>query len=100
MSDDTTDTEREAENGTSGFQPRTLLLVGFSFVAGYLVGKRRGGEPDLREELEDLGRTDEEPMEIEIDDTPGSSVAESEAEHEEDEESEAGDETEEDRNER
>jgi hypothetical protein len=94
MLDDTTDVEREAENGSSGSGLRMFLLIGFSFVAGYFFGKRRGGEPDLREELEDLGRADEGPMEIEIDDTPGSSAEETE--HEGDEESEAGDETEED----
>ncbi|WP_227356999.1 hypothetical protein [Haladaptatus salinisoli] len=96
MSDDTTVAERESENGSSGSGLRTLVLMGFSFVAGYFAGRRRGSQPDLHEELEDLGRADEGPMEIEIDDARGSEAGEPETEPEEDEENEAGDETEED----
>ncbi|WP_458209449.1 hypothetical protein [Haladaptatus sp. NG-SE-30] len=91
MSDDTTAAEREGaereasnDGGRSGL--RTLLLMGLSFIAGFLLGKSRG-DPNLRKELEDLS-TDEGPMEIEISDTGSSSENEDEnsGEDEEDEE--------------
>ncbi|WP_435157202.1 hypothetical protein [Haladaptatus sp. DFWS20] len=81
MADDTTEADGNNSNDhseQSGSGLRTLLLLGFSFIAGYLVGKSQGSESNLREELDDLGRTKEGPMEIEIQSTEGSSVEEGE----------------------
>lgn len=69
----------------SGSRVRTLLLIGLSFIAGYLVGKNRS-ESNLQEEF---SGSEGGPMEIEIHDTDVSSTTES-ADEGEDEESEAG----------
>ncbi|RBI62514.1 hypothetical protein DMJ13_11700 [halophilic archaeon] len=65
MSDDTTGADR-AGSGESGL--RTLVMLGLSFVAGYLVGRGRSGTVDLDEDLKALA-PEEEPMEIEIEES-------------------------------
>ncbi len=85
MVDDTTEADSDDGNeapNQSGTGVRTLLLVGVSFVAGYLFGKRQGSERDLHEELDEFGRSEEGPMEIEIQGTNDSVEVESESETE------------------
>ncbi|WP_266080183.1 hypothetical protein [Haladaptatus caseinilyticus] len=88
MADDTTEADSDDANEhseQSGSGLGTLLLVGFSFIAGYLVGKSHGSESNLREGLDDFGRTEKGPMEIEIQGTEDELAAESGTEELEDE---------------
>jgi hypothetical protein len=76
MSENTTDEESEvaenAESSDSGL--KTLVLIGVSFIAGYIVGKSRS-ESSLGE-LEELGESGTDPMEIEIHDADAGTTTE------------------------
>ncbi|GAA0232013.1 hypothetical protein [Haladaptatus pallidirubidus] len=77
MADATTEADGEESNGSSaqsGSGLKMLLLLGFSFIAGYLFAKSKGSKPNLHEELGELGRSGG-PMEIEIEDMDNSSAA-------------------------
>lgn len=64
---------------TRGSGLRTLLLLGLSFVAGYLVGRSKSGVS--LDELESV-TSEEEPMEIEIEDTETAETGVSETDEE------------------
>ncbi|ODR81095.1 hypothetical protein BG842_01965 [Haladaptatus sp. W1] len=89
MSENATDEESETEPESaerSGSGLKTLVLLGISFIAGYLVGKSRN-ESSLGEELGEFSGSESGPMEIEIHDTDVGTTTESDDEEEEAEDS-------------
>lgn len=88
------DDEEESEGSEeSGSKLRTLLFLGFAFIAGYLVGKSRS-ESDFREELGEFSGAEGGPMEIEIHDTDSVTESDEDDEAEDDDEAAETDETE------
>ncbi|WP_223301609.1 hypothetical protein [Haladaptatus sp. R4] len=89
------DDEEESEGSEgSGSKLRTLLFLGFAFIAGYLVGKSRS-ESDF-EELGEFSGAEGGPMEIEIHDTESATKSDEDDEAEDADEAAETDETERD----
>jgi len=83
MTDDTTDADT---GGSGGSRLRTLLLLGFSFLAGYLAGRGQRADVEFAADLEAVPPGEAEPMEIEIEGSGtggGASVEGSETEESE-----------------
>ena len=90
------DDEEESEGSEgSGSKLRTLLFLGFAFIAGYLVGKSRS-ESDFRDELGEFSGAEGGPMEIEIHDTDSVTESDEDDEAEDTDEAAEADETESD----
>ena len=85
MTDDTTDADT---GGSGGSRLRTLLLLGFSFLAGYLAGRGQRADVEFAADLEAVPPGEAEPMEIEIEGSGTGSGASVEVEGSETEESE------------
>ena len=98
MSEKTTDGESEPESGTVIDESsrkrgsKRSLLLGVSFIAGYLVGKSQS-KSDFREELGEFSGTDGGPMEIEIHDTDSATESDDDGNSEQESDEATEDET-------
>ncbi|WP_327053769.1 hypothetical protein [Halomicrococcus gelatinilyticus] len=87
-----TDHTNDADTGDGGgSRLRTLLLLGVSFLAGYLAGRGKRADVEIAADLEAVPPGEAEPMEIEIEGSETGGAASVEVEGSETGESEAAD---------